>query len=245
MMKPIAFSLAAILLGAGLAQAVPINQVAPATLTLTEVITFDDVPGGPSPGTNYDSILALNGASFAEHFAGQVVTHNSGDVLSGLPEGPLTLQAGDPSQNLNVFLYNGTTNVLDGLGKTREDFPVERTIGEGAFAVLFQQNQTALSFDLVGGNVGQAFVSFFGRDGSLIEAITLSGLSDQSYGFVRDGGVWDIAGFSVYNNDPAGISIDNLRFDAPATSVPEPSTLIIVGSGLLGMVVLRRRAMRA
>ena len=244
MMKPIAFSLAVFLLGAGLAQAVPINQVTPTTLTLAEVITFDDVPGGPSPGTNYDGILALNGASFAEHFAGQLVTHNSGDVLSGLPDGPLTLQAGDPSENLNVYLYNGTTNVLDGLGKTREDFPVERTIGEGAFAVLFQHDQAVLGFDLVGGNIGQAFVSFFRRDGSLIEDITLSGLSNQSYGFARDGGLWDIAGFSVYNNDPAGIALDNLRFNAPATSVPEPSTLLLVAAGLFGVAALRRQAMK-
>lgn len=222
MMKWIGMPLVLTLLIIGQTRADPIQQVTPFTLTATEIITFDELLGGPSPGTNYDGILALNGASFAEHFAGQVVTHTSGsDILSSLPYGPLTLEAGAPSRNLNIFLYNGITNVLDGLGPSRKTLTFERTVGEGAFAVLFQFDQASFGFDLVGGNVGQAFISFFRRDGTLIDTIILSGLSDQSYAFARENDLRDVAGFSVYNLDPGGIAFDNLRFSAPAASVTE------------------------
>lgn len=44
------------------AEAVTITQVNPAELTGTALITFDDVAGGPQPGTNYDAIFDSNGA---------------------------------------------------------------------------------------------------------------------------------------------------------------------------------------
>jgi len=243
MIKSIAFSFAATFLCVGLALAAPINQVTPGSLTgTTGLITFEDVPGGASPGTNYDGILAfVNGASFAERFVGQSLIHSGGDILGGTPDSPLSLQVGDPSQNLNVFLYNNNSNVLDGLGKAPEDSPAAKTIGEGSFAVLFQYDQSAFGFDLVGGNIGEAHVSFFTRNGTLIEAITLTGLSNHSYAFTRDGGYRDIAGISIDNNDPAGIAIDNLRFTGPVSAVPEPSTSLLLIAGLVGAGLLRKR----
>ena len=51
-------------------EAVTINQVNPAELTVNGLLTFDQVAGGESPGTNYDEILKSNAASFAERFVG-------------------------------------------------------------------------------------------------------------------------------------------------------------------------------
>ena len=83
------------------AEAVTINQVSPAELTSTGLVTFEDVAGGPLPGTNYNAILEYDGVNFAERFLGQILSSSGNlDVLSGTPTGPLTLQAGNPGQTL-------------------------------------------------------------------------------------------------------------------------------------------------
>ena len=201
----------AIGLSATAAQA-QITQVAYGSLTGTQTVTFDDVAGGAAPGTNYDGVFFSNGVGFAERFVGQTLSTGTGfDTLGGAPSGGgLTLQVGAPGQNLNVFV-NGASQVLTGLGPT--GFPSFDAIGEGSFAALFSSDQSQFGFQLVGGNGGNAFVSFFRGNGSLIQTINLTGLADTFYGFQRDGGVNDIRGISIYNSDEGGIGFDNLKFD--------------------------------
>jgi hypothetical protein len=52
------------------------------------------------------------------------------------------------------------------------------------------------------------------------------------YSFQREGGVKDIAGISIHNNDAGGIGLDEFKHDVPAT-VPEPSTLVPLGVGAM------------
>lgn len=242
MIKSIVFSFVATFLYVGQVFATPVI-VTPGSLSSSAgLITFDDLQGGVSTGTDYDDILVSNGASFAERFVGQTLTHSGGsDILGGNPVGPLSLEVGEPSRNLNIFSYKNTSNVLDGLGPARDEFPVEKTLGEGSFAVLFLYDQSEFGFDLVGGNAGNAYVSFFTRSGMLIDAITLSGLNEnQSYAFSREGAYSDIAGFSIYNNDPGGIGIDNIRLYVPVSAVPEPATSLLLIVGLVGAGLLRK-----
>jgi hypothetical protein len=221
-----------------------ISQVAYGALSGTQFVTFDDVLGGAAPGTNYDGIFFSNGVGFAERFLGQTLTNAAGfDQLGGAPSGgALTLQTGAPNQNLNVFVNNGS-QVLTGLGAS--GYPDFDAIGEGSIAALFSTGQSQFGFQLVGGNLGTAFLSFFRADGSLIQDISLGGLTDSFYGFSRDGGVNDIFGISIWNNDGAGIGFDNLKFDVQSTGtvVPEPSSLVMLASGLglFGAFVRRRR----
>ena len=221
-----------------------ITQVAYASLTGGQLTTFDDVAGGGAPGTNYDAVFVSNGVSFAERFVGQTLTNAGGfDQLGGGPSGgSLTLQVGAPGRNLNVFV-NAGSQVLTGLGAS--GFPQFDSIGEGSFAALFSSGQSQFGFQLVGGNGGTANISFFRGDGSLIQAVALGGLTNAFYGFTRDGGVQDIRGISIWNNDDAGIGFDNLKFDVRSVGgeVPEPASwaMLITGFGLVGASMRRRR----
>ncbi len=183
------------------------------SLSCAGVITFEDVAGGPSPGTNYDNIFESDGADFAERFAGQTLaTSGDFDVLSGTPTGPLSLQVGVPNQNLQVY-DRVTSQTLTGLGPL--GFPNADAIGEGSFAVLFDFDQSEFGFRLVGGNAGSATIQFFKRDGTLIDVVVVTNLADDWYGFSRVGDINDIAGVSVHNDDPAGIGVDDICHDVP------------------------------
>ena len=45
--------------------------------------------------------------------------------------------------------------------------------------------------------------------------MTLGPLAEDIFGFERAGGVGDIAGFLLTNDDPEGLALDNVRFGRP------------------------------
>tara|TARA_R110002049_G_scaffold23781_6_gene84793 strand:- start:176142 stop:176792 length:651 start_codon:yes stop_codon:yes gene_type:complete len=187
--------------------------VDPDALNLPRLITFDDIASGGGPGLRVDDLLALSGVSFGEYFAGQTVTYDgSHDGISGTAFAPLTLLPGAPGQNLSVVRFSGNT-VLNGYG--HKGFPNRDAQGEGAIAVLFEADQSALAFDLRGGEKGAALVLFLRRDGSTITHVPVQPTGEFSVGFLRTGGIRDIAGIVVTNTDPQGLAIDTLRFGNP------------------------------
>ena len=191
----------------------PVCRVDPDTLELAQIITFDDLPSGWDPGVRIDDLLRLPGASFAERFAGQAFGRDGDfDTVSGPAFSPLTLLPGAPGETLSIVrLYS--SNILNGYGPA--GYPQTHAQGEGAIAVLFDEDQPALSFEVLGGEAGTAVVQFLRRDGSHIHAVIVDNLGPVSLGFRREGDAPDIAGFVITNTDPQGLAIDNLRFGPP------------------------------
>lgn len=198
---------------AALACGQPVCLVDPESLTLTRIITFEDVRSGAGPGYNLDEVLSLPGASFGERFAGQVTMANgTHDRIFGTATGPLTMLPGAAGQNLSVVHFGGQT-VLNGYGAA--GFPRREGQGEGVIAVLFDDDQSALAFDLRGGETGAALVSFFDRSGGSLGDVPVEPTGEFAVGFLRSTGAADIAGFIITNTDPQGLAIDTLRFGKP------------------------------
>lgn len=195
----------------------PVCLIDPDSLTLPRIITFEDVHSGAGPGRRVDDVLPLDGASFGERFAGQTVASlGDHDAIRGRAMAPLTMLPGAKGQNLSVVHYYGQT-ALNGWGVA--GFPRREAQGEGAIAVLFDEDQSALAFDLRGGEAGVATVTFYRRDGATIGAVPVDPTGEFAVGFLRSTGQADIAGFVLTNTDPQGLAIDTLRFG----NVPELS----------------------
>lgn len=234
-------------------EAAPINEVDYFSLTVGQTIDFDSIAGGTPPGTNYDDLLNFGGVLIGERFAGQTISSiGNSDSLSAAPTGPISVVPGAPGQNLAVLSIPAEgvpTDAVVGLG--RLGFPNPLAIGEGAVAILFDNNQSQFGFQSLGGDLGSANFDFFRRDGSLIQGLTPTRLGSNSFGFEREGGLNDIAGISIWNTDPGGIAFDNIIFDIPGNDLPvdgpvttpvsEPATLGLLAIGLVGLRFASRR----
>ncbi|KEJ89984.1 hypothetical protein [Sulfitobacter donghicola] len=184
--------------------------VNPDGLSLPEHITFQETRAGAGPGFVVDDVLVLRGARFGERFAGQTVNAaGAHDVVTGAALSPLTILAGEKGQNLSVVSFRGV-KVLNGYGP--KGFPKRDAQGEGAIAILFDQDQAAISIDFRGGERGRADILFLRRDGVALEHIPVQPIGESSVGFLRSGNGADIAGVVVTNRDPQGIAIDSIRF---------------------------------
>lgn len=211
---------------AGHVQAAPINPVSYGSLDVTGMIDFESLSPGPLPGLSIDGVLDLEGASFAEHFSGQSFgTSGNFDTLAGSPSGPLTLVSGAVGENIVAADLGGVG--IGGLGPL--GFPSLSANGEGALAILFDIDTHQFGIEIRGGDGGNARFDFFQRDGTLIESVTLSGVTSGLFGFERDLGLIDIAGVTVTNDDIEGFGMDNVRF---LQVVPEPSSAMLIGLGL-------------
>jgi hypothetical protein len=193
-----------------LACANPICIVEAESLALTRVITFENTYAGHGPGQLVNGVLVLDGAQFGEYFAGQTLAQRGDfDQVSGAGLNPLTLLAADKDTGLSLVFMSGNT-VLNGYGAA--GFPRRHAQGEGAMAWLFDEDQSAISFQLRGGEGGQAQAAFLRRDGSQIATLNLGPLGEGEIGFARADGIGDIAGVVVTNTDPQGLALDNIRF---------------------------------
>jgi uncharacterized protein (TIGR03382 family) len=231
-----------------------ITQVDYSTVVATATEDFSGFASGGNAAR--DGAVQGNGVAFGERFAGQQLSSQSVffaavnvnspfDTLSGSPTSPLTLLAGSADHNLwigDIGLPGGF--MMAGCGPNGSTFGPTGGIGHGSVALLFDEDQSQLGFQIVGQNGSIGVASFFRRDGSLIETLNLDLPGFQSgayspplsFGFLRHGGVADIAGMSFTNVDLAGIAMDNFIF---SNSIPAPGAVALLG--LAGLVGGRRR----
>lgn len=208
-------------------------------------------PGG---GCVADGIQRFGAATVGERFAGQQLGQNGNwDTLSGTPQGPLTLMAGTAGKNLLLIPVGGSVG-LGGMGNAGADAggPLPEAAGEGAVSILFDGDQSQFGVQVHSGSTaGRLFLAFFRFDGSLIDSLTLTGLrgaggSPLGLAFARDGGVKDIAGVSIWNEDNGGLFLDGFLHDVtdarqPNSDVPEPSAALLAGLALAVVGVRRAR----
>ena len=194
-------------------EAEPVCLVPRDSLRLASLIDFNDLPSSFGVGMAIDEVLVRPGARFGERFAGQWVVDEDGfDRIMGPAISPLEVIAGEKGANLGAMRLWGGTTILQGHGASGH--PRDDAVGEGAIAVLFDRDQPALAFDIRGGEDGAARVIFVDRQGAVIHALSLGPLKEDEFTFQRRGLVPDIAGFWIVNDDPQGLALDNLRFDA-------------------------------
>lgn len=236
--------------------AAPINIGSYTLLTGTDVVTFNEFPVNYDPdnasitGAVQDGIVISGGVAFGEHFSGQLLGASGNfDVLSGLPAGPLTLLAGAAGQNLATVPARVIDlpslqfdSVLSGIGRLGNGSSAGT--GEGAISILFSADQSQIGLQLVGLNGGNTFFSFFRSDGSLIQTFSTRAANNAYLGLFRDGQIKDIRGVSIWNDDPNGMAIDNLKHDVASniSAVPEAGSGAMLAAGLLLIGWVARRS---
>ena len=191
-----------------------------------------------NPGNqNTDNVLFNNGSlihsgtlvqgDFNGAGAGFIVdfTSTSGNHNLGVSGGQAVLVGGSgntPFTNATVQLENGATftklilnvDVTNGLPPpTTVQFTVNYTLAGGqVFNQVFSVNAN-----------GQNFFGIQAAEGAVINSVTVQGLNGTTFADINQ---WRLGGF----NTP------------PANNVPEPASLFLLGSGLVGTAgALRRR----
>jgi len=250
----LSLAILALCIGGATASATSIIQIPAASFVAgSGLITFSEKALGTVNPTyvpaDYGGGIGSPTVTFEGFFSGQSLGATCGGVASGCvlgtPSNPLTLDGASPNTFIVGDGANPTSPVLSGTPTFN-----------GPISMLFDVDMAGVGLD--GGffnAIGGTAIKAFARDGTLLGQVTNGALAIEFLGLVTDDGSEKIAGlqFSIVGPEPAGFAIDNVRFGrtgqvvVPPNPIPEPTTMLLLGSGLLGLpaMIRRKRASRS
>ena len=201
--------------------AVALLAVGPAALAANVNVNLS----GATTGT----LIIAPGASFAQTFAGQSV---SGTGITGSPTSPLALQAA--GSILVDFWDPGVSTASNSL--------LSQPGNAAPLSILLSSNADSFGWTMGSSDAGSSIVAdFFDASGALVGSQTVfMGVGYNNY---------LLSGLSVFrgltfrnNNDGAGVRFQNMFYNSvSSSSVPEPGTVALLGLGLAGLGMSRRR----
>jgi hypothetical protein len=198
------------------------------TVTSSQALmeTFAALPGAAT------AVFDGNGLTAAESFVGLTVVDPGGgtpEFYTGSPTGPLSLNIGAATTGL-LQTSGGAAGLAGGTAAN--------DIGEGVVAVLFDYDILELGLKVLGSGGGPALFRFYAGDGSLVDSIFMA-TANTDYTFSS---LLAVRGVAIENTDDAGIAYDDFRFASAPAAVPEPASLLLLGSGIAALA--RRRLRR-
>lgn len=189
---------------------------------------------------NFDSALPPNAFYQAEGVVFHTVTTNAAREINGAVNNVIVLAPSPAAVSPPNGAFAQPTNPqLNGVNGILGDFVFTRPDN-----VVVPSTTTSVSFNVIGSQ-GTWSVLFFDitsdnhLDSTTGLLTTITGNTDQLVSFSFAGGIHRFVFLSSGVNLPEGI--DNLQFETVASTVPEPTSLVLLTIGIGGALARKRR----
>lgn len=134
----------------------------------------------------------------------------------------------------SAYLYNDNRDTFDNIGLS--------AVGDGG-RITFLSTLSSLTFDYVVLSGNSARYAIYDTNGTFLDAISVSAANDD----VNGTHTFTVAGIAslLFAGTEGFVNVTTLYGDGigrdPGSDVPEPATMGILGAGLVGLAIARKR----